>query len=731
MIDIVTDILLEDHLNCGSKSYLRLHGQTGPVTDYAILCSRLDARHLANASLWLAAQRAIGGISRLGGSRFEEKVTADAIILDVIGAADGLETHFHAIERVPGDSHLGPFHYRPIRFCRYLQPRSADHLLLAFDAFILGKLQGICPEFGILFCGPTYRRIRVALRTPLNSLAAALTRLRAQSASDREPPLVLNRHCDACEFKQLCRDKAVEADNLTLLKGMTSKELAHQNSQGIFSVKQLSYTFRPRRPSKRQRQQFHHNFALQALALREKKVHVLGQPTLKLPRTQVYLDIEGVPDRGVYYLIGALIVTDQLQQYHCFWADDENDQVAIFARFAALLAEVSDWSLFHYGNYEVKALRRMLSRLPQTCQETLRAILANCVNVLSIVSSHVYFPTTSNGLKDVAGFLGFRWTSAEASGLKSVVWREQWEEAREEGLKEKLTEYNRNDCLALRWVTEFIASIAAREAIDQSGQSSSDSIIYAGRIQSGVSRKCKFGRTEFCLPDFEFVNECAYFDYQRDKVNVRSGKRSNSTKPRPARRRPLRAKANKYIEIRCKRCPHCNNKRISEVRVLSTRKIDMRFSGGGVKKWVTVYSSCTYHCANCGETFIPPEYPQTVTQYGNALENWVVYQNVALGQNILKVKQCLKEVFKLDISQPTIYRFKAAVANRYKSTNISIIENLLHGPSLSIDETEVRLRKEKAHVWVFAGISGAYYEYRETRNGQFLRVCPETSCGIA
>ncbi len=77
-----------------------------------------------------------------------------------------------------------------------------------------------------------------------------------------------------CEFKQLCRDKAVEADNLTLLRGMTLKEMARHNSNGIFSVKQLSYTFRPRRPAKRQKQQFHHNFALQALALRENKVHV-------------------------------------------------------------------------------------------------------------------------------------------------------------------------------------------------------------------------------------------------------------------------------------------------------------------------------------------------------------------------------------------------------------------------------------------------------------------------
>ena len=135
---------------------------------------------------------------------------------------------------------------------------------------------------------------------------------------------------------------------------MTLKEMARHNSKGIFSVKQLSYTFRPRRPAKRQKQQFHHNFALQALALREKKVHVLGDPILTLPRTQVYLDIEGLPDRGIYYLIGVLIVTGQSQRYHCFWADDESGQATIFAQLVALLAENTDWSLFHYGNYEVK-----------------------------------------------------------------------------------------------------------------------------------------------------------------------------------------------------------------------------------------------------------------------------------------------------------------------------------------------------------------------------------------
>ena len=123
--------------------------------------------------------------------------------------------------------------------------------------------------------------------------------------------------------------------------------------------------------------------------------------------------------------------------------------------------------------------------------------------------------------------MGFRWTSVGASGLESIVWREQWEEVPDEVLKSKLLEYNRDDCLALRAVTEFIASITASEMKERSEQSNLDEIVYARDLQSDVSRKHKFGRPEFCLPDFEFVNGCAYFDYQRDKVNVRSGKRPN------------------------------------------------------------------------------------------------------------------------------------------------------------------------------------------------------------
>ena len=98
----------------------------------------------------------------------------------------------------------------------------------------------------------------------------------------------------------------MEKDDFSLLAGMSAKERQKLRSKGIFTVTQLSYTFRPRRRPKRlrdKREKYHHS--LKALAIREKKIHIVGSPELKIEGTPVYLDVEGLPDRDFYYLIGA------------------------------------------------------------------------------------------------------------------------------------------------------------------------------------------------------------------------------------------------------------------------------------------------------------------------------------------------------------------------------------------------------------------------------------------
>jgi hypothetical protein len=64
-------------------------------------------------------------------------------------------------------------------------------------------------------------------------------------------------------------------DELTLLSGVSAKQRAHLRAKGIFTITQLSYTFRPRRRGKRhqaKREKYHP--ALRALAIRDKKIYM-------------------------------------------------------------------------------------------------------------------------------------------------------------------------------------------------------------------------------------------------------------------------------------------------------------------------------------------------------------------------------------------------------------------------------------------------------------------------
>ena len=47
-----------------------------------------------------------------------------------------------------------------------------------------------------------------------------------------------------------------------------------------------------------------HDHKLKALAIKKGQTHVVGSPSLSFEGTPVFMDVEGMPDRDFYYLIG-------------------------------------------------------------------------------------------------------------------------------------------------------------------------------------------------------------------------------------------------------------------------------------------------------------------------------------------------------------------------------------------------------------------------------------------
>src|SRR5262249_40937427 len=131
---------------------------------------------------------------------------------------------------------------------------------------------------------------------------------------------------------------------------------------------------------------------------------------------------------------------------------EEEEQ--IFEQFLASVAGYQEFLVFSYGAYERAFLKRLRKRAKR--KAPVDRVLKALVNTLSLIYSHVYFPTYSNGLKDVGALLGCSWTEPDASGAQSLVWRKRWEATHAEVWKQKLVDYNLEDCAALRRVTEFL-----------------------------------------------------------------------------------------------------------------------------------------------------------------------------------------------------------------------------------------------------------------------------------
>ena len=279
----ITEDIFQAFLQCETKAHLKFSGTVGLQREFSDwernrienykqqCCGRLRSEFLDDECL----------VSTALPPDFDK--SKYRLVIDCVVHAQGLQSHIHALERAtaPGNRKLNPF--LPIRFVPNEKITKQDKLLVAFDALALSTASGRKPHFGKIIHGSEQTAMKVNLDGLLDMAKSVVGKIAAQQASNAPPPLILNKHCAECEFQARCRQLAVEKDELSLLSGLTEKERKKQHSKGIFSVTQLSYTFRARRKPKRfASKPDPHSHALRALALRERKIHIAGKPELHL-----------------------------------------------------------------------------------------------------------------------------------------------------------------------------------------------------------------------------------------------------------------------------------------------------------------------------------------------------------------------------------------------------------------------------------------------------------------
>ena len=725
---IVSSQIFESYLECTTKCWLLSRAEPTTGSFYAE---------------WVRAQNETyfqDGLKRLLATLPEsDRATAPPIpnnpkdvtwrlAIDVSWRTRDLESCLLAVERVPAENRRRALQFIPYRF-EFANKLTKEHkLLLAFDSLLLSEAVGREVSLGKIVHGDTHSTLKVKTLAFASEVRKRIKDITALLAGKSPPDLVLNRHCGQCEFQTRCRTLAREKDELSLLIGISEKDRKRLHGKGIFTVTQLSYTFRPRRRRRESRgKQEKHHHSLRALAIRENKIHVVGIPDPKLEGTPVFLDVEGLPDRDFYYLIGVRIQDAAGSVQRSFWADDAKGEKLIWNDFLGALSEITNPQLIHYGSYETTFLKRMCERYgrPAAGSQAATAI-DHPTNLLSFIYAQIYFPTYSNGLKEIAGYLGFRWSGLLTSGLETIVWRHRWKASRDPALKRTLLDYNRQDCEALELLTNRLIDLNA--AAPPGGKPSQDEVVLTSDMKQEGSYL--FKRNNFLFPDMETINKAAYWNYQRERVYVKSLRKSTLKCRRRATHRNTLTPNTTIEYSRPSSCPTCKSNVVYAHGKTSRIVVDLKFMRHGVKRWIARYIVTRYRCPSCGSVFYPPDQQWLSSKYGPDLIAYAIYQIIELRLPQNRIAQSVEQLFGLDISRSAINQFKVSAAQAYEGAYSQILQRLCSGRLLHVDETSAGVMGKEGYVWVLTSLEEVAYFYTPTRSGDTIQAMLRNFSGI-
>jgi uncharacterized protein len=299
--------------------------------------------------------------------------------------------------------------------------------------------------------------------------------VRSIVAGELTPGPALASCCKLCVWRTACREQIDATGDLTLIPQLgralrdtisdrisSVSELAECNPEAFVDGKKTCF---PRLGPDRLRK-FHDRAQL----LISPNAQPYLTATVLLPRTavEVFFDIEADPMNDVVYLHGFI---------ERGAGDPASDKfIAIFADEASpeaerqAFAEAIEWlvarptaSIFYYSKYERTMYRKLREKYPDVCDaDAIEAIFTQPRSTdlyYDVVVPATEWPTNDHSIKTLAKFLGFSWRDTDPSGASSIEWYHRWLESRDPKIKERILEYNEDDCRATAVLLEGIRQL--------------------------------------------------------------------------------------------------------------------------------------------------------------------------------------------------------------------------------------------------------------------------------
>ena len=190
-------------------------------------------------------------------------------------------------------------------------------------------------------------------------------------------------------------------------------------------------------------------------------------------------------------------------------------------------------------------------------------------------------------------------------------------------------------------------------------------------------------------------------------------------------------KGNRRIVIRAAKCPFCKatDLRRWESQTKVKAAYDLRITRTGVARRVIECVAAPHECRQCGKRFLPQRYKRRDKHF-HALKSWAMYQHIVQRVSFQSLEAMLEECFDLRINYQELHMIKSLMATRYLATYRHILNKIVSGELIHIDETHANLQKGKGYVWVLTNLDEVIYLYKSSREGEFLHTLLKDFKGV-
>lgn len=305
---------------------------------------------------------------------------------------------------------------------------------------------------------------------------ATLAEARVILARELVPLPAYGSVCKLCHWHTHCIAELTASDDLTLIPYLTRSDrdamrdsiqtiaaFSTINPEGFIKDKK---TVIPGMGADRLRQ-------LQARATMLKgsppKPYLREPVMLDVFPVELFFDIEVDPLRDLCYLHGFVERRNgdnATERFVPFLAAEPTPEAERDAFAAALdyLATHTEAAIYYYSKYERTIYRKLQQKFPDICTpEDVERLFAppRAVDLYGdVVRKATEWPTRDHSIKTLAKYLGFAWRDTHPSGAASVEWFDRWCREGKPEIRQRILDYNEDDCRATRVLLDGIRGLA-------------------------------------------------------------------------------------------------------------------------------------------------------------------------------------------------------------------------------------------------------------------------------